>query len=534
MTAFIAIASLYSGSLTQAQSAADLTPQEKRGKQFYQKGESASGGAVAILSGDLELPTASFPCSNCHGMKGEGGNEGGLQPPPLDWASLTSRHRSALTRNERPPYNEATLARAISSGVDSSGARLHPGMPRYKMAPAEMADLIAYLKRIGTEADREPGLADDVIRVGAALPLTGTYARIGEDVKAALGAYFAAVNAQGGIYGRKFELVVQDSGGQEKGTAEATRRLIDQDHVFALVGSFEPLGREVSGEFLKQSHEFLKRVEVPLIGPVTLSPPAQAVPNRFVFYLLPSFADQASALVDFINSEQSRPKDRPTRLAVVYGEGVPVRDALEGLRSQARLYSMQIVSEQAYMAGPLPWPTVAAALVSAKPDYVFYFGGNDEFTRLIQEMDRAGLESTLLTSAIMVGRNAFNAAPAIARRTYLSYPTTVPNKDDYAEFLLLMQKAGVELRSTVFQTLAFASAKVLVEATKNSGRQITRNSLINSLEALREFKTGVVPPVTFGPNRRIGTTGSYIVGVDQNKKEFVPLTGLIVPKKSGQ
>lgn len=158
--ALVAVASLFSGGRSAAQGASELTAQEERGKQFYEKGESANGEAVAILSGDLELPAASFPCANCHGMRGEGGKEEGIQPPPLDWTSLTSRHRSALTRNERPPYNEATLARAISSGVDSGGARLHPGMPRFKMALSQMADLIAYLKKIGKETGRKQGTSN--------------------------------------------------------------------------------------------------------------------------------------------------------------------------------------------------------------------------------------------------------------------------------------------------------------------------------------------------------------------------------------
>jgi ABC-type branched-subunit amino acid transport system substrate-binding protein len=510
-------------------SADELTPQEKRGKQFYQKGESASGEARALLSGDLDLPAASFPCSNCHGLKGEGGSEGGLQPPPIQWASLKSPRVSALTRNERPPYNEATLARAISSGIDSSGARLHPGMPRYLMTPAQMADLVAYLKKIGKEADPEPGLSVDGIRIGAALPMTGPLMRIGEDVKSALGAYFNEINSEGGINGRRFELIVRDSRGDGPGTFEATRQLIEQDQVFALVGSFEPRGSDAA-------NELLKRAEVPLVGPLTLSPRAHAEANRFVFYLLPSSADQAAALVDFIGSVKARPKDSPAaaRLAVVYVEGDLERDALDGLRSQARLYSMQLVREQAYRVGQFSAAAVVGALGSIKPDYVFFFGAGDDFTRLALEMGRAGLKSGLLTSAIMVGRAAFNVPQAVAALTHLSYPAAMPDKGDLTEFQYLMKKAGASAGSPAYQALAFASAKILVEATKESGTHLTRNLLITALEQLREFKTGVAPPVTFGPDRRIGATGSYIVGIDLTKKEFVPLTGMIVPKKGNQ
>jgi mono/diheme cytochrome c family protein len=331
------------GASTQEVSRAALSPQEKRGKQIYLKGESGTGGEIVagLGSGDLDLPATSFTCVNCHGLRGNGTREGGLQPPPITWAALTRAHTSALTRRERGPYTEATLARAISDSLDPSGARLHPGMPRYRMAAAQMADLIAYLKRLGTEADTDPGITEETIKIGAALPLTGPLSAIGEDVKATLLASFAQINAQGGIYNRRFELVVEDSRGDAAQTLEATRRLIEQDNVFALVGSFEPGDSAAINEFIKRS-------EVPLVGPVTLSPRLAVPPNPYVFYLLPTFSDQARALVDFVHTKAGA---KPLRLAVVYADNDFDRDGVAGLQTQAKLYGMEIVAEQAYAAG---------------------------------------------------------------------------------------------------------------------------------------------------------------------------------------
>jgi len=59
---------------------------------------------------------------------------------------------------------------------------------------------------------------------------------------------------------------------------------------------------------------------------------------------------------------------------------------------------------------------------------------------------------------------------------------------------------------------------------------MTRAALIASLEQLRDFKTGVLPPLTFNPNRRIGASGCYIVGVDLTRKQYVPLGARLVPK----
>src|SRR6185503_13746162 len=93
-----------------AQSSKEFTPLEKRGKEIYLNGASVGDVIVAALgSGDLEAPAGSFPCSNCHGLRGEGSREGGIQPPRLDWRSLSSPSESQLTRNSRGPYTEALL-----------------------------------------------------------------------------------------------------------------------------------------------------------------------------------------------------------------------------------------------------------------------------------------------------------------------------------------------------------------------------------------------------------------------------------------
>jgi ABC-type branched-subunit amino acid transport system substrate-binding protein len=507
-----------------AQANEGLSPEEKRGKQIYLKGEDgASRGEIkAVLGGDgLELPATSFTCANCHSLRGEGKQEGGLQPPAVNWEALTSRRVSALTRRERTPYTEATLARAIRAGLNPAGAPLHPGMPRYEMSAEQLSDLVAYLKKIGKDADTEIGVTETTLKVGAALPLSGPLARVGQDVRAALAAYFAEVNSGGGIYGRRFELIVEDSAGDPARTAEATRKLVEVDGVFALVGSFEP---RASGP----TNEYLSRREVPLVGPTTLSPRLVLPPNRYVFYLLPTFSDQARALADFV-AAKAKGLPQQARLAVLYTAGEFDADALAGLRAQAKLRSLQLVAEQPYDPAKFSAPAAVRELAAKKATHVFFFGGAENFAALARATEAAHLDAALLSSIIMVGRGAFDLPPAAAARTYLAYPAALPNAEDFAEFASLMEKSHVGMRSPAFQAVAFAAAKTLVEATKLCGRQLDRTSLVGALESLRDFRTGVVPPLTFGPNRRVGAIGSFVVGINLDKKEYTPLGDWLVP-----
>jgi ABC-type branched-subunit amino acid transport system substrate-binding protein len=93
-----------------------------------------------------------------------------------------------------------------------------------------------------------------------------------------------------------------------------------------------------------------------------------------------------------------------------------------------------------------------------------------------------------------------------------------------------MRKRGVALRSAAFQSVAYASATIMAEGVKQAGRQLSRDSLVNALERLRGFKTGVIPPVTFDPNRRVGAAGSYVVGIDLANQQYLPLSDRLVPR----
>jgi len=63
----------------------ELTLQEKRGKAFYLRGESASGQEITALMGEIDVPASTLTCAGCHGTRGEGKTEGGVTAGPLTW-----------------------------------------------------------------------------------------------------------------------------------------------------------------------------------------------------------------------------------------------------------------------------------------------------------------------------------------------------------------------------------------------------------------------------------------------------------------
>ena len=507
-----------------------------RGRRIYFEGEDGTADEIQVLLGgeEIETPATAFACVNCHAADGQGLNEGGIRPAPVNWETLTNARTSTLTGRLRPPYDAKTLARAVSLGVNSAGERLHLAMPRYRLNDRQAADLVAFLKILGTDADSDPGISTDSVKVGAALPLSGQYAQVGAAARATLAAYFAELNARGGVYGRRFELVVADSGGTPAGTLAATRELLETRRVFALVGSFEPPGG--AGE----AGEYLKRKSVPLVGPLALSHVLPTTPNPSLFYLLPTARDQASALVEYIREASERARggaQGTTKLALINADDEFDREAAEGARARvegarasalgAKTRPLSLSLSKTYRAGEFAAEALASELARSGAEYVLFFGGPAEFAALARELERQRVEIGIAGLTLAIGREALRLPPAQAARTLLAHPTPLPERADLAEFSALLRREGGGTDQLAFRAVAFAAAKVFTEGVKLSGRRLSRAGLVGSIEQMHDFKTGVLPPLTFGPNRRLGVSGAYVVGVDSAGGRLTPLSDWI-------
>jgi branched-chain amino acid transport system substrate-binding protein len=89
----------------------------------------------------------------------------------------------------------------------------------------------------GEQEGDTTGVTDDTILIGTTQPLTGPAAPGYAKVSKAMEAYFEHLNAEGGINGRSVELIVEDDGYDPSKTDSLTKKLVEQDKVFALVGA---------------------------------------------------------------------------------------------------------------------------------------------------------------------------------------------------------------------------------------------------------------------------------------------------------
>jgi ABC-type branched-subunit amino acid transport system substrate-binding protein len=497
-----------------------LTEQERRGRAIYLRGESAAGREIVAAVGELDVPASTMTCAGCHGARGEGKTEGGVTAGSLVWSHLVKPygHTHPSGRKHSNPFNESSFIRAVSNGVDPDANDLLAAMPRYRMSAADMADLIAYLKRI--ETDLDPGLSDAGLRVGVVLPAGGALAETGAAMRDVLAAYFDNVNGRGGVYNRKIELRVAEAGDDGAATAAAAHAFARREQVFAFVGGIS-VGADAELAALARAEE------IPFVAPSTLTPQTQPPPNRYVFYLLSGVGEQARALVNFA---ASRAELKKTRAAIVYAEGALAAAAAAATEDQAKKSGWGAVTNQGYKAADFDAAQLARRLRQEGAESVFVFGAGGEASALVKEAAAVGWTPHVFSLGMMTGRDLPGVVPAGFRdKIFLAFPSIPSDMSPagVAEFRALQEKYKFARRHLAAQLSAFAAAKIFVEGLQRVGRDLSRERLVTALESFYDFETGVSPRLTFGPNRRVGAAGAYVVTIDPEKKEFVPASAWV-------
>ena len=496
---------------------ADTGAQESqsRGRQIYMQGTSRSGKDVLAYIGDesLEVPASTITCAGCHGFDGRGKSEGGINPSNVTWEFLTKpyglKHASG---RQHPPYTERGLELAITRGTDPGGNKLLPVMPRYAMSREDLADLVAYLQLLGKE--REPGVSENTIVIGTMVEATGPLSELGRGVTAVTTAYFAELNSQGGIFGRRLELRIVETANAASDKRAKLESALKEQQMFAMSAAL------IAGAE-KELVPLFSQHETPLIGPFSLYGQSAFPANRQIFYLLSGIPNQARSLINFIGK---KPEFKNFKLAVISPQLEVYGEVIEAARDQTNKLGSSPPLVIQYAPGRFDVTDALKQARQASVDVVILMGTTDEAMSFMSEAEKIHWFPVVLSPAGTIGAAVFTAPPGFDGKVFFSFATAPVDHTAEAikEFRALAEKYKLPSTHAASQVAAYAAAKVLVEAIRRAGKDVTREKLIQVLEGFHQYPTGLTPAVTYGPNRRTGSMGAYIITVDLKEKKFVP------------
>ncbi len=309
------------------------------------------------------------------------------------------------------------------------------------------------------------------IKLGMSNALTGPTAQLGLQIKKGAEVYFNQLNKQGGISGRKVEIISLDDGYEPVNTVSNTRKLIDEDKVFALFGY---VGTPTSHAILP----LIQQKNIPYLMPFTGADFLRQPIVKNIINLRASYNQEVEAQINFLVQYKNFKNIGLLIQADEFGLSVE-----RAYNKALKNHGLTPVLTARYKRNS---ENIGAALRKLKhtPMQALVFAGTySPMSRLINKGVEQNFTPFFSTISFVSSKELFKR---------LKYPSKVLVTEVMPEpsqcslticknFIKDMLAAGVE-KSTSVQFEGYINAYVFAYAAKQCGKDLTRDCLLNKLE----------------------------------------------------
>lgn len=228
-----------------------------------------------------------------------------------------------------------------------------------------------------------PAMANDAIKIGAVLPMTGNAAVFGEKFQNAYTMAIEEINAAGGVNGKNLQLVIEDSQERPQVGKTATEKLVADKGVLVLTG-----GRS-SGVTLVEA-QVAEENQIPYLIDHGSSDLATRSGYEYVFRMNPTAGMYTNALKDYFDEN---PPKNVVHINVdnAYGEAIYEYGLKDYMKNAGIDYTVI-----KYKAGELDLKPIMVRANNADPQIVIMTAGDDnDATQLMKAAQEAGLSPEL-------------------------------------------------------------------------------------------------------------------------------------------
>jgi branched-chain amino acid transport system substrate-binding protein len=339
----------------------------------------------------------------------------------------------------------------------------------------------------------DSGASDSEIRLGQTMPYSGPASSVSTIGKGEM-AYFAKVNAEGGVNGRKITLISLDDGYSPPKTVEQTRRLVEQDKVLFIFGS---LGTAPNAAIRK----YLNGRKVPQIF-INSGATDMNDPERFPWTMkwMPSLRLEGQIYGKYLAKEKPDAK-----IGVLYQNDDFGRDYLDGfLDGLGPEGAKRVLGKEAYETTD---PTISSQLIKLKGmgvDTLFFITQGKFSVQSIRfGREQFGPEATLIvptvaTSIVGILQPAgLENAKGVISAAYAKNPAdkTWANDPGYLEYLAWMKQylPDADTADTGYAT-GYSQAQAMVEVLKQCGDELTRENVMKQATNIKGFTLPLLIP----------------------------------------
>lgn len=232
--------------------------------------------------------------------------------------------------------------------------------------------------------------AQEVIKIGAPLALTGGLADEGKKQQLVYKMWAAKVNAAGGISvgGKKLPVQIVEYDYQSEGprAGQLAERLINTDRVNVIMSPFGSGHTVITGTVGE-------RYQVPTIACVASSESVFANKNRYLFGTLSPNANMTIVLTDYLKKNYPDLK----RVAILGRDDVFPKSMAEATATAATKAGLEVVYRALYPVGTLDHSSALSAIAAAKPDWIYVTGYTQDLILARQQMRDLKVNAPIIT-----------------------------------------------------------------------------------------------------------------------------------------
>jgi ABC-type branched-subunit amino acid transport system substrate-binding protein len=323
------------------------------------------------------------------------------------------------------------------------------------------------------------GVTNDRILLGQAAVFSGPAAQLGIQMRNGIQSYFALVNERGGIHGRKLQLVTEDDKYEAKEAPGASRKLIEEHKVFALLGY---VGTPTGTEHIKVTAP----AKVPLIGMFTGAEALRAPMNRYIFHVRASYYDETEKIVEQVLSTGGK------KIAVFYQNDGYGQAGLKGVEIAMGKRNLKIEALGTVERNTIAVEDAVKKISAIQPDAVVMISAYTSCAEFIRQMKKAGSGATFYNVSFVGSVSLANAlgkegsGVAISQVVPFPWGASVPVVKEYQA---AAKKAG--FADYNFGAMeGFLTAKVLVEGLRRAGKNLNRETFVDAMEKMNDVDLG--------------------------------------------
>jgi branched-chain amino acid transport system substrate-binding protein len=301
------------------------------------------------------------------------------------------------------------------------------------------------------------------IRLGTLTPLTGAGGPYGPSMRKAIEGVVEAVNAAGGIAGRRIQLFGEDTQTNPDAAVRAARKLIDVDRVAAIMGTWASAVTTAVAPLCWESRTMLFTVS----GADSIT----QLPHRgFIIRTQPTSTLQITKLSEFLGERGAR---RIFILAAQTPFAIPNKELLE---REMPKHGGQVLGQVIYDREKTVFRSEVDQALRARPDFIFLNGYTPDVTILLRELFRAGWTGGKVAPAYAVNQRLLDSLPAEVTNGTLTWaPSPDVESPGFKRLQALLGTADPDPYSCQTNDHAALAALAIAKAGAATGDAIREN-----------------------------------------------------------